>query len=128
MALIEYAQEELTRAGVFDADSDYGEAMGPVVMEMIARFAEEGHSGASAGMAIYLFKRLASLKPITPLDNPMAKREFIDHGCTFQSTRYCSLFSEDGGKRWYDLDLKVPRWKRLFGVYRSYVSFPYMPK
>jgi len=134
MALVEYAQEGLKRAGYFDEDSDYGGLVGPAVLEMVKQFADEGHSGYSAMLCLHLFKRLAAFKPINPIPNPMEANEFIDHTSisgnhpTFQSTRISSLFSEDGGKRWYDIDKRLPKWKRWLGIRRAYVKFPYLPK
>jgi hypothetical protein len=134
MALVEYAESELKRAGFFDADSDYAGMVGPAVVEMMKQFAEEGHSGYSAHLCISLFERLARFKPLIPLDNPMVDGSFIDHTnisggqLTYQSNRYSSLFSEDGGKRWYDINITIPRWKRIFGIRRAYITFPYMPK
>ena len=134
MSLVQYAEDELQRAGWFDKDSDYAGMVGPAVVEMMKQFAQEGHSGYSAHLVLGIFERLASYRPLTPLENPMVNSEFIDHtaisggNLTYQSTRRSSLFSEDGGKRWYDIDVRVPKWKRLLGVRRSYVKFPYMPR
>lgn len=133
MAMVEYAQDELKRAGWFDKDSDYAGLVGPAVIEMMKQFAEEGHSGGSAHLVLHIFERLARYRPLTPLDNPMKASEFIDHTSisggqlTYQSTRLSSLFSEDGGKKWYDIDRRVPRWKRWLRIRRSYITFPYMP-
>lgn len=131
MSLVEYAREELQRAGMFDKDGDYGGELGPVVMELMRQFADGGHSGGSAQLALELFERLARYRPLTPIADPMSLHEYIDHTGisggtpTYQSTRLPTLFSEDGGKSWYDLDLKLPWWKHRG---RAYVTFPYMPK
>jgi hypothetical protein len=134
MALVEYAESELKRAGFFDADSDYAGMVGPAVIEMMKQFATEGHSGYSANLCLSVFERLARFRPLTPTENPMIDGSFLDHTDisgghpTYQSTRLSSLFSEDGGKRWYDLDKKIPKWKRLLRIRRAYVKFPYVPK
>jgi hypothetical protein len=134
MSLVEYARAELQRAGMFDKDADYGGELGPIVMQLMQHFADGGHSGGSAQLALELFERLARYRPLTPIDNPLNKHEYVDHGnvtdgdLTYQSTRLSSLFSEDGGKSWYDIDLPIPRWKRWFGARRAYVVFPYTPK
>jgi hypothetical protein len=133
MAMVEYAEKELKRAGWFDKDADYAGLVGPAVIEMMKQFAQEGHSGYSAHLVLHIFERLARYRPLTPLDNPMTASEYVDHTeisggqLTYQSTRLSSLFSEDGGQRWYDLDLKLPKWKRWIGIRRAYVKFPYMP-
>jgi hypothetical protein len=134
MSLVEYAESELRRAGFFDADSDYAGMVGPAVVEMMKQFADEGHSGYSAHLCLSIFERLARFLPLTPIENPMIDGSFIDHSDisggnpTFQSNRLSSLFSEDSGKRWYDIDKRLPRWKRWLGARRAYIKFPYMPK
>jgi hypothetical protein len=127
--LTEHAKRELREAGWFDTgeDSLYGGMIGEDVMALIEKFEEQGHSGGSAAIVTRLFSQLAQFHVLNPLKNPMALGEYIDHSdkgrpC-FQSTRKSTVFSEDGGKTWYDLDKKVPWWKRLFGVKRGYITF-----
>ncbi|RTL30019.1 MAG: hypothetical protein EKK55_02570, partial [Rhodocyclaceae bacterium] len=50
-----HAREWLTSRGMFDADADYGGALGHAVMRMAEVFAGEGHSGASAQWSRALF-------------------------------------------------------------------------
>lgn len=145
MSLIAYAEDELKRAGWFDKSSDYAGMVGPAVMEMMKQFAEEGHSGYSAHLVLHIFERLASYRPLTPLENPKETGEYhdvsgpsgTDEGRTLQSLRKSSVFSEDGGKTWYDIDKKLSRTRRwtlrlrAIGIpvsHRAYISFPYMPK
>ena len=134
MAMIDYAESELRKAGFFDKDSDYNGMIGPAVMKMIKQFAKERHSGWSAVVCLYLFERLAQFKPIQSIRNPMLNGEYVDQTkanggkLMYQGTRLSTLFSEDGGKTWYDIELKLPRWKRLLGIRRAYVTFPYSPK
>lgn len=141
-SLVNHAEMELRAAGLFDEDSDYGGMLGPSVMKLVRAFAEEGHSGYSAGITIHLFSKVASYQLLSPINNPLAAGEYHDVSypsgtppqTTLQSTRLSSLFSEDSGKTWYDIDKKLPRWKqflRRLGLplgHRAYVVFPYMPK
>lgn len=46
--LTDYAKDELTRAGLFDKDSDYDGMLGTAALEIIEVFAKQGHSGMSA--------------------------------------------------------------------------------
>lgn len=142
MALLEYAEAELRRAGWFDKHSEYAGMVGDAVMAMMKQFSDEGHSGYSAQLVLGIFKRVASFRPLTPLDNPLKDGEFHDVsapsgtmlGTTLQSTRLSSLFSEDCGKTWYDIDKELPRVRRwllklrLPISRRAYVSFPYLPR
>ncbi len=133
MSLITYAESELKRAGLFDEDSNYSGKIGIAALEMIKQFSSEGHSEQSAGLCLSIFERLARFKPLSPIENPMIDGSFVDHTnisdrkSTFQSTRLSSLFSNDNGKTWYDIDRKVPLWKKIFSQRVAYVSFPYIP-
>jgi hypothetical protein len=130
MALVEFAERELRAAGLFDKDSDYGGGLGESVLELVRVFAAQGHSGMSAQMTVSLFSRVAAYRPLTPLKNPTVSGEYlvVDErmtagGSVWQSTRKSSVFSNDGGKTWYDIDKRVPWWKRLFGVRRARIKF-----
>lgn len=133
MSLVQHAERELRDAGLFDKDSDYNGMLGEATLELVKVFAAQGHSGFSAKCVIDLFRRVASYQVLSPLKHPMVSKEYIDHSDThggnpvFQSTRKSSVFSEDGGKRWYDIDKRVPRWKRLLGVKRFYLAFHEQP-
>src|ERR1700733_16312135 len=129
MTLVEHAERELRDAGLFDPDSNYGGMLGEAVMELVKVFAAQGHSGGSAHVTISLFHRVASYKLLGPMKNPMVSGEYIDHSDThggnpvYQSTRLSSVFSEDGGRTWYDIDRRVSWWKRWLGSRRFYLSF-----
>lgn len=136
MSLVQHAERELRKAGLFDKDADYGGMLGDGVLELVKVFAEQGHSGMSAGLAIHLFATVANYRTLTPIDNPTATGEYIvcDLGeTTWQGTRKSTLFSMDNGRSWYDLDGKlnvaqrVAKWLRLpipRRWLRAYVTFP----
>lgn len=81
--------------------------------------------------------------PTTPVEDPMKTGEYqcvsqmhvddINAGkpVTLQSTRLGTLFSEDGGNTWYDLDkpIRFLALKSIFSrkIPRAYVEFPYVP-
>lgn len=62
--LIEHANKELTRVGLFDEDADYGGMLGEGVMELITVFANQGHSGMSAEMTRQLFHKLSNFEDL----------------------------------------------------------------
>ena len=108
--LTSHAEEELTRAGLFDTDSDYNGMLGHAVMELMKVFANQGHSGFSAQCTRELFNQLADYKVLSPItDNPsewMDVAEYFDvnHPAIWQNRRDPSLFSNDGGKTYYSVD------------------------
>jgi hypothetical protein len=117
VALVEFARDELTRAGLFDKDSDYGGMLGDAIMKMVEVFAAEGHSGFSANMAIDIFSKIARFKPLTPLTGEESEwmcGHAEDGLC--QNIRFSSVFKRKDGKP-YDID--NPEWDG---------SFPYAVK
>jgi hypothetical protein len=128
--LVKHAERELREAGLFDSESSYGGMLGDAVMELVKVFAAQGHSGCSAGMTIDVFRIVARYGLLNPMKNPMQTGEYMEVGHLssdnrpmYQSTRKSSVFSDDGGKTWYDIDKLVTWWKRIFGVRRAYIKF-----
>jgi hypothetical protein len=112
--LVRHARSELQRAGLFDADADYGGMIAEAVVELMHHFAAQGHSGESAMMTLDLFDKLAHYNVLTPLtSDPEEWMEVSEHAPpdqrpVWQSRRKSSCFSNDGGKTWYDIDPAVP--------------------
>lgn len=92
-----YAWDELNRAGAFTADTDfYGGMTGRAVMDLVAVFVEQGHSGTSASLVADAFHRLVMFQPLGPLtDDPDEWMEVTDG--LWQSRRQAEAFSRDGG-------------------------------
>lgn len=131
--LVDYANSELKLAGFFDEDSDYGGMLGESVVKMIEQFAEQGHSGASAGMAIRLFERLAQFEPLTPLtgEDSEWKEHNYGEGPIWQNNRCSRVFKESDGRA-YDINGTIFREPNgmCYGNRdsRVYIEFPYTPK
>lgn len=110
MGLVDHAREELKRAGLFDEDSDYGGAVGKAVMRLIEVMAADRHSGGSAQITLAAFDRVVRGRPLTPItSDPSEWMDVADavpgkSPGVWQNRRAFSVFSEDGGKTWYDLD------------------------
>jgi hypothetical protein len=127
--LEKFAESEMRRAGLFDKDSDYGGMLAESVMKLIKVFADDGHSGMSAGMAVSLFEKLARYEPLTPLTGADDEWNEVSNGL-FQNNRCSHVFKENGqaydsqgrifrepnGSCWISSDSRVP------------VTFPYVPK
>lgn len=127
--LVRYARNELELAGFFAEDSLYEGMLGEAVLKMVQLFAEEGHSGASAALAVQAFQQVAMFKPLSPLTGE--DDEWADIGDdTFQNVRCSSVFKTPD--RAYDIDGKV--FRQPDGVcYRNRnsivdITFPYMPE
>lgn len=103
MSLVEHAKSELDRAGLLAKDSDYNGMVGEAVLELVEVFAAQGHSGFSAELTRSAFDRVISYKPLTPITSDPEEWHEVADG-VWQSTRQHSLFSNNGGKTWYDID------------------------
>lgn len=105
--LVSYGRSELQSAGLFGEDADYGGMLGDAVLAIVKLFAQQGHSGMSAGMTIAILEKLLRYQPLTPLT--YAADEWVDHGETsggplWQNKRQSDVFSNDNGVTWYCLD------------------------
>lgn len=109
MSLVEHANTELKLAGLLDKDSDYNGMIGESVLELMKKFAAQGHSGFSAHLTLDIFTKLANFKNLTPIGT--TKDEWFAHGMMdnrelWQNKRNCELFSYDGGKTYYNVNNK----------------------
>jgi hypothetical protein len=129
MSLTDFAKDELTRAGLFDKDSDYGGMLGEAVMKMMEVFAAEGHSGFSANMAISIFSKVARFEPLTPLTGEDDEWHEVGEGM-FQNKR-CPHVFKDAERGAYDGNGRV--FREPSGVCFTSsessvpVTFPYTP-
>ena len=132
MSLLDFARDELTRAGLFGKDSDYGGMMGDAVMKMLEQFSDEGHSGTSASMAVSIFSRLARYEPLSPLtgaDDEWGEPYSYDGTC--QNKRCPHVFKRGDGSA-YDSRGRVFREPNgacfTSSDSRTEIQFPYTPR
>jgi hypothetical protein len=128
--LVSHAETELRLAGFFDKDSMYGGMLGNAVLQMVKLFADEGHSGMSANLAVSAFERVARFEPLTPLTG--ADDEWTEVGDGVWQNKRCSHVFKGEDGRAYDIDGKIFR-EPDGGCFtnsdsRVYVTFPYTPK
>lgn len=131
--LLSHAETELRYAGLYDDDSDYGGMTAKAVMELMKVFSAQGHSGASAGIVIEIFSKLARYEPLSPLTGDDDEWCEVSDG-VFQNKRCSHVFKQadrfDG--RACDINGKI--FREPNGLkYTSrdscvVVEFPYTPK
>ena len=94
--LVVHAHRELELIGE-DPDTIRG------YLRVIQAFADMGHSGGSASVAIPTINRLLQFKNLAPLtDDP---DDWIEVGYGLWQNRRCSsMFSEDGGRSYTNVD------------------------
>lgn len=103
MSLLEHAEKEMRLAGLYEKGSDYAGMIPEAVMSLVEAHSKHGHSGGSHWLVLQIFNKVINYKTLTPItSNP---DEWFKHDHDYwQNTRQCSVFSQDGGKTWYDLD------------------------
>lgn len=107
-SLAEYAEEELRRAGLLDTGSDYDGWLGRCVLDLMAMFVSQGHTGESAARVLGLLDRLLQFKPLSPLT--YAEDEWVDRTALnegqplWQNRRDPTVFSDNQGATWWSLD------------------------
>ena len=109
MSLVQYAESELDRIGMTDAD-EYNGMMRKHLIHMVKEFADEGHSGFSAGYAITCLRKLLRFKPLSHLtgeDDEWTEVSSISGVPHFQNKRCGSVFKDGKDGQAYDIDGKV---------------------
>jgi hypothetical protein len=112
--LIDFAKFELKAAGMLnleetdDAADNWDNLTAEAVLELIEVFNGQDHSGFSAQVTVEVFQKLAKYQPLSELtDNPEEWMDIAEtsggHGM-WQSRRNPSVFSEDAGEHYYNLD------------------------
>jgi hypothetical protein len=101
--LVEHARRELTALN-YDQETLDG------FLNVIQAFADMGHSGGSASVAIPTLNELLQFKNLSPLTNDpaewihIAEEVWGEHGGVWQNVRNGTAFSSDGGKTYTRLD------------------------
>lgn len=99
--LVEHAKREL---GIIGEDPDTIQ----MYVNVVQAFADFGHSGGSASVAIPVINQLLQFKNLAPLTNDPDEWNHISEDMagnknTWQSNRNPEAFSDDGGKTYYIL-------------------------
>lgn len=105
--LVQHAEDEMSRAGLYDADADYDGMIPEAVMRVVKAFAEDGHSGTSADITIAILERVLRFKALVPItSDPSEWRDVSEMSGTplWQSNRVPHIFSDDGGQTWYSIE------------------------
>lgn len=108
--LVKHAEYEMKKAGLYDSDSDYEGLIPEAVMALVEAHSKQGHSGGSHYLTLEIFNRVVNFKTLTPISSDPSEwfkhdyKTALDGLDCWQNLRQSSVFSQDGGKTWYDLD------------------------
>lgn len=129
--LLEHAKRELelSRAG----ESLYGDMLPQAVLELMEVFANQGHSGMSAGITLQLFNRLAKFEPWMPLTGEDDEWTQIDFGpdMAYQNKRCSHVFKGADGRAYDSEGIIFEDPDGVCGTNsesRVYIEFPYTPE
>lgn len=106
MELIEYAKQELEKAGYFSKDSDYSGMIGEAIMELIEVFSKQEHSGMSASVVLSLFNKVARYEPILGIIGGDDEWNEVGEE-VYQNKRISAVFKDGKEGRPYYLDAIV---------------------
>lgn len=125
--LHDHAVRELDR--VRAGESLYGDLLPNAILEMVDTFADQNHSGMSAGIVIEALNKLLRFEPLAPLTGEDDEWVEVGEG-TWQNNR-CSRVFKDADGRTYDISGRVfvdkdgMAWTGKDS--RVDVTFPYTP-
>lgn len=104
--LIDHAQRELKLAGLDDPSDGVQHAINANILELIAVFAAQGHSGTTAAYVLSVFDKLARFRTISANDHALYEdRTQLNGGKTlWQDVRDSRWFSDDEGKTWWSIE------------------------
>jgi hypothetical protein len=126
-----YAIDELTRIGMYGSGDEMNDMMCDHILKMVDLFAEEGHSGFSAGYAISILQKLLRFEPLSPLTGEDDEWCEVSDGL-FQNKRLSRVFKNGKDGQAFDIDGKVfvePDGHSYTNRdSRVYIEFPYIPK
>lgn len=136
--LVDYAEAELSRIGMGkDADDKMNKLMHDNIIEIVRKFAEQGHSGFSASYALSVLQKVMAYEPLTRLtggdDEWMEiEEEVMGRPGVYQNVRCSHVFKENGQA--YDTEGRIfypkgkPAETYTNGDSSVPVTFPYIPK
>lgn len=114
--LVNHTRRELELAGMYDDSHEtgtYNKLVANAVLELVQKFAEQGHSGFSASIVREIFSKVSSFQTLTPITSNIDEWEDVSHygdtepGTMWQNKRNPAVFSYDKGKTWKSVDESV---------------------
>lgn len=149
MSFVDYAKRELDLIGMTEDGDEYNAMGRQAILEIVEKFADQGHSGFSASYCISALEKLLRWEPLSPLTGEDSEWTELDYdGDTKYQNNRCGRVFKDADGRAYDIDGKVfwewydrellPDEEGYPGTVRTkshftskdsrvYIEFPYVP-
>lgn len=127
-AMYRHAERELAIVSGTDKD-ELQSMMNKSILEIVAVFSTQGHSGSTAPYAISVIEKLLGHKPLLPLFGTEDEWVDVGHGL-YQNNRLSTVFKKDGVA--YDINARVfideSGYGTINGDSRVNITFPYVQK
>lgn len=126
--LVAHAKAELDLLGMGENADDMDKFMRDAVLDIVKKFAEQGHSGFSASYAVSVLSKLLAYEPLSPLTGKDDEWVEVSEGM-WQNKRCSHVFKDKTHA--YDIEGKIFRdpdgstW--VNGESHVTVTFPYTP-
>lgn len=129
MSLVEHAKSEFEYNGWTDGSDSMQELICENLLELLETFANQHHSGFSAGYVLSLFDRLARFEPIGPLTGADSEWTHVadQNGPLYQNRRDGTVFKDDTGAYWIDGKIFRDQYGTTYTNRdsRVYIEFPW---
>ena len=133
--LLKHAERELSLIG-YDGKDAYNNMAKAAIMELLATFANQRHSGFSASYVTDIFNKLARFETLSPLTGENNEWNDVtemsgDRKTLFQNNRNSAVFKDDTGCYYINACLWVEDNGNTYANKKSrgYIkSFPFTPK
>ena len=132
MSLVEHAKLEFQAAG-WPGDCEMQQLVCDNLIEILATFGSQGHSGSSAHYVLNAFDKLARYKPLVPLTVEDWEWMLLDYQdeVKYQNKRCGRIFKREDGTA-YDsegISHRMPNGSCWLGSYSCVdIEFPYTPE
>lgn len=127
--LLKHAERELTLIG-YDGKDEYNNMVKSAIMELIANFAKQGHSGFSAPYVINVVAKLAKFEVLSPLTGADDEWSHVSEDL-WQNNRDSAVFKDKNSCYYIDAFVWVDKEGSGYTNRKSrgYIkSFPFTPK
>jgi len=133
--LLKHAERELSLIG-YDGKDEYNNMAKAAIMELLATFANQRHSGFSASYVTDIFNKLARFETLSPLTGENNEWNDVtemsgDRKTLFQNNRNSAVFKDDTGCYYINACLWIEDNGNTYANKKSrgYIkSFPFTPK
>jgi len=133
--LLKHAERELSLIG-YDGKDEYNNMAKAAIMELLATFVNQRHSGFSASYVTDIFNKLARFETLSPLTGENNEWNDVtemsgDRKTLFQNNRNSAVFKDDTGCYYINACLWVEDNGNTYANKKSrgYIkSFPFTPK